>query len=65
MFSSSNNSKQLFGSKRPSPLDVVRGGSKSDILTGKGGAIKGEIHNRSQKGECQRECSVLGDRLIK
>ena len=65
MFSASDNNKQLFGSKRPSPLDLARGGSKVDLFTSKGGAMKGEIQTRPQKGECHSECSALGDRLTK
>ena len=65
MFSASDNTKQLFGSKRPSPLDVTRGGRKTDLFTSKGDAIKGEIENRPSKGECRGECSALGDRMIK
>ena len=59
MFSPSNSLK------RPSPLDVSRCPSRPGILTGKGGAMKGEIAERPSKGECQRESSILGDRLIK
>ena len=60
MFSASDSTKQLFGSKRPSPLDVTRGGRKTDLPTS-----KGDIHNRPSKGECRDECSAMGDRMIK